>query len=505
MSWPKPFGGGSAVPGDGILSSTVPFATAIPLDGNKRMPPTQVTGALTFTVADSPAAAAGGTCTLKLTSNGANTPAFPGIHWGGSSGWVNTAGTVNIVTIWNDGDQTYHSIAQHQSAPVTIPNLTSALKSGASSPATLALTMSAALGNSGAVDASQFAVSTTNSGSQQTDNVLSASASGAVLTLSLSRAATVGDTTTVSYTPSATLAGRLVDAAGNPLYWMVDAPVLVQTFAGMLDVVGVAATGAWSLRRLTTAYAGPLIRVTGSVQGQFDVFSNAATGDLDMTRLTGAGGETYSLNTVYDQSGGGRNLAVSGANVRVEITGGPKTGLPVRIFINAGGRIEFTGTSLEAVYLSNSREGSAFLAATLNNGSPFAGLAGGSTGSAAGWGMQPTVGNTPGLYAGRAWGPTFFSGGAPAFVFQGYSLITTNANAMALRSTVSAGGVRSTTTLATGTASANAPSLTRWGMAVTDGTNSPLMSYLEMIQFNSDVGTAVRDAIEDAQRIYWGY
>jgi hypothetical protein len=293
---------GAPVSGAGSTPVLVPFAMAIPLDATKRMPPSQITGATTFTVSGTPVA--GGTCTLKLTANGVNTPVFPGIHWGGSAGWVNTAGTVNIVTIWNDGDATYYSVAQHQSAPITLPSLTLSAKSGASSPSILTLSLSAALGNSGALDASQFAVATTNGGAQ-TDNVLSASASGSTVTISMSRPATVGDTTAVSYTPSATPASRLVDASGNALYAISSAPVTVVTFLGALDGVSTTVALALGMRRLATSYTGNIIRIRNSAGTTADIAADQSgwASDTAITAHLALGNGTGSVAGFYIQAG----------------------------------------------------------------------------------------------------------------------------------------------------------------------------------------------------------
>lgn len=500
----EPSGTGAPASGAGNTPTLVAFSTAIPLDATKRMPPTQVAGALTFAVSGTPAA--GGICTLKLTANGVNIPVFPGIHWGGSAGWVNTAGTVNIVSVWNDGDATYYSIAQHQSAPITLPSLTVALKSGASSPSTLALSMSSALGNSGSVDASQFAVTTTNGGAQ-TDNVVSASVSGAIVTLGLSRPATVGDITVVSYIPSATAGLRLVDAAGNYIYSLTGAPVVVQTFAGLLDGLGVSAAGAWSLRRLTSSYTGPLIRVTGSVQGAFNVGFNAATGDLDMTRLTGASGETYALNTVYDQSGGGRDqlaTTFSGPPL-LALTGGPRSALPVAIQMTAGARIYFTGTNLEAVYLTAGRQGSQFVAMDHANSNFFVGSVGGSDNSQTNkWDVNYTIdsANTPNIII-SATAPNNVGGIVATPGVSVISTITQASNASATRLVRTSAGSRQIVTSISNTASTTVSGQTRWGFFNGSG-NGVNNRFFEQLQFATGVSSSVRDAVEDNMRGYWG-
>ena len=491
------------VQGAGNTPALAPFATAIPLGGTKRMPPTQVAGALTFTVSGTPAA--GGICTLKLTANGVNIPEFPGIHWGGSAGWVNTAGTVNIVSVWNDGDVTYYSIAQHQSAPIRLPSLTGAIKTGSSAPGSIALTMSGPVGNSGSVDASQFVVSTTNGGAQ-TDTVSAASSSGSVVTLTTSRAVVSGDTTNISYTPHATAGLRLVDAAGNFIYSLIAAPVSLQTFIGILDGLGVSAAGAWSLRRLTSAYSGPLIRVTGTIQGAFDVGFNAATGDLDMTRLTGGAGETYLLNTVYDQSGGGRNQQTAATTQipSLTLTGGPRTSLPVSILCNSSETIRFTGTNLESVYLTSGRQGSLFMVQNNSTSGPYTGSGGGTDNAGTNqWFVQFTTDNstTPNNLL-RGLTPTFVQSGAITGGFGVISAITTAGNQSTTRLVRTSSGVRQIVVSLGVTAAATVSGITRWGF-IAGGTNGVNNRFVEQLQFATDVGVSVRDAVEDSQRAYW--
>lgn len=95
----------------GSLPSEVAYSATIPLDGNKYMEQTLVTGALTLTAGST--LVPGAQCTLTLVSNGVNTPTFSGFQkWSGSGAWDNTNGAVNELAFFVMGDRAYYSIAQ---------------------------------------------------------------------------------------------------------------------------------------------------------------------------------------------------------------------------------------------------------------------------------------------------------------------------------------------------------------------------------------------------------
>lgn len=110
MSFGRVQGDGSALP--------VAFSTSIPLNGQYLMAQQAIGGPLTFTVAAG--AIAFGSCYLRLVANGANAPIFPGYPSNSSNSWDNTAGRINLVTVWHDGTQTYHSISQGVGEPLYV-------------------------------------------------------------------------------------------------------------------------------------------------------------------------------------------------------------------------------------------------------------------------------------------------------------------------------------------------------------------------------------------------
>lgn len=107
-------GGGSGVFDINTFSATIPLTTA----GQGYMPPTNVTGPLTFT----PAAGAvrGALVYLRLTANSSYLPNFSAFkEWDRSSGYDNTTGSVNLVQFFYDGTDNWYSVSQAGTATAT--------------------------------------------------------------------------------------------------------------------------------------------------------------------------------------------------------------------------------------------------------------------------------------------------------------------------------------------------------------------------------------------------
>lgn len=124
--------GVTSVPGDGIpgggAATVAPFGTTWPLDANTVMEPHTVSGPLSITPVS---AAVGGQCYCRMTANGANVPYFGGVYTAGSSlGWLNTAGAINLVTMWHDGAATYLHIEQQVGAMSVLPDAVAPVLSG---------------------------------------------------------------------------------------------------------------------------------------------------------------------------------------------------------------------------------------------------------------------------------------------------------------------------------------------------------------------------------------
>ena len=77
-----------------------------------------------------------------------------------------------------------------------------------------------------------------------------------------------------------------------------------------LDVYA-GAQGAWSLRKLATAYVGPAIRARRDSDGAFQAIGFSANGDLDTAALLAFLGnptDTIRVETWFDQSGNGNDI-----------------------------------------------------------------------------------------------------------------------------------------------------------------------------------------------------
>lgn len=287
--------------------------------------PQDIVSATAFVVSGTPIL--GGQCTLKLVSDGTNTPTFTNmVQWGGSTGWTLAAGSINNVVIWFDGFTTYYNITPNGSAPLTLPVPIAATKTG-NGPGSIAITLSAAPGAT-QPDVSKFVVTTLNGGAQ-TDTVTAAALSGTTLTLTTSRAATTGDTTKVLYDPTqGSLASRMVDVSGNLLFAWSNLAAAVLNFVGVLDGLGQTSTLALSInRRLRTGYSGPIIALNSAANGTGVSTDYFADGNGNVTGLPGG---TMYLDKIYDQSGLGQHFIwiVAGSAARATlaaVTVGPNT------------------------------------------------------------------------------------------------------------------------------------------------------------------------------------
>lgn len=268
-----------------LTSDTLAFATAIPLTavGNRFMPATAITGALTFTAAASPVQ--GALVYLPLVADGTNEPDFTAFReWGGSLGFDNTTGIENQVQFFYDGRFAWYSVSQQVgavAADVIAPTASSAAVANAA-PTYVDITMSEAIDPAyipaaSTVTVSGHAVSTLT---RPSSTVLRATVSAAVVN---------GETPTAAYTANGT--NDLRDLAGN----------LLANFTGLsiTNSVGVAATGG-----TMTGPSGGAVSVesTAFSVGVTPLGSNI-TGTVTWTPSDGGGGGTFTPTTVTTNNG----------------------------------------------------------------------------------------------------------------------------------------------------------------------------------------------------------
>lgn len=83
-------------------------------------------------------------------------------------------------------------------------------------------------------------------------------------------------------------------------------------FTGILDTLGLSVSQAYSLRRLTSAYSGSLIRVRRSSDNAEQDIGFDSNGDLDIASMTSfVGANSGFIVTFYDQSGNTSDLVTS--------------------------------------------------------------------------------------------------------------------------------------------------------------------------------------------------
>ncbi|MBC7493107.1 MAG: hypothetical protein H7241_11795, partial [Novosphingobium sp.] len=140
--------------GSANLPIAIAFASAVPFTQNAQMPRQQVRNAVAFSPNTS-GAVLGATVETSLVADGVNPPSFTGFkEWGGSAGYLNTAGTVNYLQMRFDGLDYTYSVVQVIN-PVAAPQLTGA--SANSGQSTIALTFSKPLNTAQVPTASAFA------------------------------------------------------------------------------------------------------------------------------------------------------------------------------------------------------------------------------------------------------------------------------------------------------------------------------------------------------------
>jgi hypothetical protein len=102
--------------GKAALPGSVTYTTAIPMNAvSTYMASHTVTSATTFTVGAG--AIQGATTFLRLIADGTNAPVFTGFRqWGGSLGYDNRSGYLNVIQFWYDGYDYWYSVAQAMNA-----------------------------------------------------------------------------------------------------------------------------------------------------------------------------------------------------------------------------------------------------------------------------------------------------------------------------------------------------------------------------------------------------
>ena len=242
--------------GSASLPIAIAFAGTVPFTQNALMPRQQVRNAVAF-APNTTGAVLGATVETSLVADGTNPPSFAGFkEWGGSAGYLNTAGTVNYLQFRFDGLDYSYSVVQVIN-PVPAPMLTGA--SANSGQNTIALTYSKALNAAQVPAAGAFAL--TNSGGSQT--VSNVTISGSTVTLTTSSTMSTTDAVALAYGPP--VANPLASSDGENAG-------AVSAFAVPVATTGAPANTVAPTLSSTTATTGtPLTVTTGT-------WSNSPTG-----------------------------------------------------------------------------------------------------------------------------------------------------------------------------------------------------------------------------------
>ena len=274
--------------GSANLPVAIAFASTVPFTQNAQMPRQQVRNVVGFSPNTS-GAVLGATVETSLVADGINPPSFPGFkEWGGSAGYLNTAGTVNYLQMRFDGLDYTYSVVQVIN-PIAAPVLTAtAANSGQN---TVTLTYSKPLNTAQVPAAAAFAL--TNSGGTQ--SVSGVTIAGSTLTLTTSRTMATTDTVALAYTPPSTnpIASSDGENAGAVAAFAVPvatlgapantvAPVLSSTTATTGTALGVT-TGTWSNSPTGFAYQWFYADTSAAIGGATASSYTPVAGDVGHT------------------------------------------------------------------------------------------------------------------------------------------------------------------------------------------------------------------------------
>ena len=304
---------GSAGPqgptGNANLPVAIAFSSAVPFTQNAQMPRQQVRNAVAFTP-NASGAVTGATVETSLVADGTNAPGFTGFkEWGGSAGYLNTAGTVNYIQMRFDGLDYTFSVVQVVN-PVAAPMLTGAAANSGQN--TITLTYSKAL-NAGQVPAAA-AFALTNTGGAQA--VSGAAISGSTVTLTTSRAIVGSDVIALTYALPATnpiissdgecagavsgVAVSVAAAVGAPANTVT--PALSSTAPAQGTAITVT-TGTWSNSPTGYAYQWYRADTSSAISGATSASYTPVAGDVGhtlncvVTATNGTGSTGASSNT----------------------------------------------------------------------------------------------------------------------------------------------------------------------------------------------------------------
>ena len=314
--------------GSANLPIAIAFNGSVSFMQNAQMPRQQVRNAVVFSP-NTTGALLGATVETSLVADGINPPSFTGFkEWGGSAGYLNTAGTVNYLQMRFDGLDYTYSVVQVIN-PVAAPILTGA--SANSGQNTITLTYSKALNAAQVPAAATFALA--NSGGAQ--SISGVAIAGPIITLTTSRTMAGTDTVALTYTPpsSSPLASSDGENAGA-----------VTAFAVPIATLGAPANTAAPTLSSTTATTGTAITVTtgtwsnsptGFAYQWFYADTSAAIGGATASSYTPAAGDVGHTLRVTVTATNANGASAIGSNTSGAVTATAAAGFARYTTVNA--------------------------------------------------------------------------------------------------------------------------------------------------------------------------
>lgn len=311
---------------------------------------TPVTGALSFSLAESPLT--GSNVLAPLIANGANAPVFlaPLLQHNSDAGYDNRVGILNLVRFWYDGARAWYSIS-HQVGATPAPSLLSATIENAAT-TEIRLTYNQTLNTTPPVT-SAFTI-TASGGAASVNSV---SIATTVVTVTASRAFVAGEVVSISYTvpganeiknTSGGLASALVNQSVTNNISAIQFPRLASGIGltesgnGTTGWTYTGGAGAWAAQHMLTDRKFPS---GGNAQVQARVTANPATNSA-MLGLNSANADVDF--TGYEYGVFLSTLPGAGVTNYYTITNGAATDRGVTGVINDYIRLRRTGTSIVA-------------------------------------------------------------------------------------------------------------------------------------------------------------
>ncbi len=275
------------------------FAAAVPLTqpGDTYMAQHTVAGALAFTVSGMPVKNA--YVYVRLLANGVNVPTFSGmLERGGSAGYDNRNGIINVIEFFNDGYDTWYAISQAVGAVAVdniAPTVVSAVVENAT-PTRVTITFSEVI--------DQTANPPTGAFSIPGHPISATSISGATVRADTSAAIAGGENLSITYAPTGT--NNIKDPSGNQAVGFTQA---------ITNNVAVADTSVPNPTSVTASSSGPTTATGSATVGEangtlYHLYSTGSTATAAAVKA----GSSQAISSTGAKAVNGTGLTASTAH-----------------------------------------------------------------------------------------------------------------------------------------------------------------------------------------------